>query len=51
MNGGNGWDFGNWRIDTVNGITAFWVGGTLHVGAAQAPGVYTGTLVIQIQFN
>jgi hypothetical protein len=50
-NGGNGWDFGNWRIDAVNGITAFWVGGTLHVGAAQAPGVYSGTLVIQIQFN
>jgi hypothetical protein len=51
VNGGNGWDFGNWRIDAVNGITAFWVGGTLNVGAAQAPGVYNGTLVIQIQFN
>jgi hypothetical protein len=51
VNGGNGWNFGNWRIDAVNGITAFWVGGTLHVGAAQAPGVYNGTLVLQIQFN
>lgn len=51
VNGGNGWDFGNWRIDAANGITAFWVGGTLNVGAAQAPGVYNGTLVIQIQFN
>jgi hypothetical protein len=51
VNGGNGWDFGNWRIDAANGITAFWVGGTLNVGSAQPPGVYNGTLVIQIQFN
>jgi hypothetical protein len=48
---GNGWDFGNWKIDTANGVTEFFVGGTLHVGAAQAPGVYNGTLLIQIQFN
>jgi hypothetical protein len=51
VGGGNGWDFGNWRIDTNSGITQFWVGGTLNVGAGQAPGVYNGTLVIQIQFN
>lgn len=48
---GNGWNFGNWKINTNTGITEFWVGGTLHVGAAQTPGVYNGTLVIQIQFN
>jgi hypothetical protein len=48
---GNGWDFGNWKINTNSGITEFWVGGTLHVGAAQTPGVYNGTLLIQIQFN
>ena len=48
---GQGWDFGKWRIDTNTGITEFYVGGTLHVGAAQTPGVYNGTLLIQIQFN
>jgi hypothetical protein len=48
---GNGWNFGNWKINTNSGITEFWVGGTLHVAAAQTPGVYNGTLVIQIQFN
>jgi hypothetical protein len=51
VNGANGWNFGNWRIDNPGGITQFWVGGTLHVAAAQAPGVYNGTLMIQIQFN
>jgi len=51
VNGGNGWNFGNWRIDTNNGITEFWVGGRLNVGAAQPPGVYTGVMVIEIQFN
>ncbi len=51
FNNANGWDFGNWRIDTANGITEFYVGGTLHIAAAQTPGVYNGTLVIQIQFN
>jgi hypothetical protein len=51
VNGANGWNFGNWRIDNGSGLTQFWVGGTLNVGAAQAPGVYNGTLVIQIQFN
>ena len=51
VNGGNGWNFGNWRIDTNNGITEFWVGGRLNVGAAQPPGVYTGVMMIEIQFN
>ena len=48
---GNGWRFGNWRIDDASGIANFWMGGTLHVNANQAPGVYNGTLTIQIQFN
>lgn len=51
VNGANGWDFGNYRIDTNSGITEFWVGGTLNVGPAQGPGVYSGALIIQIQFN
>lgn len=50
-NGANGWDFGNYKITDPSGITTFYIGGTLHVGAAQAPGVYNGTLIIQIQFN
>jgi hypothetical protein len=50
-NNGNGWNFGNWRIDTNNGITEFWVGGTLNVNAQQRAGVYTGVMLIQIQFN
>lgn len=49
--GATGWDFGSWRVDTNNGIADFYVGGTLHVGAAQTPGVYNGTLLIQVQFN
>jgi len=51
VNGANGWNFGNWRIDTNSGITEFWVGGRLNVGAAQPAGVYTGVLLIEIQFN
>jgi len=50
-NGANGWNFGNWRIDTNNGITEFWVGGRLNVNAQQRAGVYTGVMMIQIQFN
>lgn len=49
--GAVGWDFGSWKIDTADGITEFYVGGTLHVGAAQDPGVYSGTLLVQIQLN
>ena len=51
VNGGNGWNFGNWRIDTNNGMTEFWVGGRLNVGSAQPAGVYTGVLLLEIQFN
>ena len=48
---GNGWRFGNWRIDDASGIANFWMGGMLHVAATQTPGVYNGTLTIEIQFN
>lgn len=50
-NGANGWNLGRYNIDTNAGVATFWLGGTLHVNAAQAPGVYNGTVVIQIQFN
>ncbi len=49
--GGGGWDFGNYQITDPSGNANFWIGGTLHVAATQAPGVYNGTLNIQIQFN
>jgi hypothetical protein len=49
--GATGWDFGSWRVDTNSGIAEFYVGGTLNVAAAQTPGVYNGTLLIQVQFN
>lgn len=48
---GQGWNFGNWLITDPSGNAEFWVGGTLHVAANQTPGVYNGTLTIQIQFN
>lgn len=51
VNGANGWNFGNWRIDTQSGLTEFWLGGRLNVNAAQPVGVYTGVVIIQIQFN
>jgi hypothetical protein len=50
-NGANGWNLGRYNIDSGNGMATFWLGGTLHVNAAQTPGVYNGTVVIQIQFN
>jgi hypothetical protein len=48
---GQGWNFGNWLITDPSGNAGFSVGGTLHVAANQAVGVYNGTLTIQIQFN
>ena len=51
VNGGNGWNLGRWEIDTPSGIAQFRLGGTLHVAAAQPAGVYTGTIVVQVQFN
>lgn len=49
--GGNGWNLGNYNIDTVGGLANFYLGGRLNVGALQTPGVYNGTVNIQIQFN
>lgn len=49
--GGNGWNLGNYNIDNVSGMADFYLGGRLNVGAAQTPGVYNGTITIQIQFN
>ena len=51
VNGANGWNLGRYNIDNNTGIAEIWLGGTLNVGVAQTPGVYTGTVVIQIQFN
>ena len=48
---GQGWRFGNYQINSASGNANFWLGGTLHVAANQAAGVYTGTLTVQIQFN
>jgi len=48
---GSGWRFGNYLINDPSGNATFWLGGTLHVAATQASGLYTGTLNIQIQFN
>jgi hypothetical protein len=45
---GAGWD---WTITDASGNAEFWVGGTLHVAAAQAPGVYTGVMVVNVTFN
>lgn len=33
------------------GSNGFGVGATLHVGAAQAPGTYTGPFVVSVQYN
>lgn len=49
--GGGGWNFGKWQVTGVNGFAEFLIGGTLHVGAAQTPGSYTGTLLIRAQMN
>lgn len=43
--------FGRYRMDANNGVGQFNVGGTLNVGAMQAPGVYNGTFVIQVLYN
>ena len=50
-NGAVGWNLGNYDITSNTGFAQFWLGGTLHVGPAQAAGVYTGTVVVQVQFN
>lgn len=42
---------GRYRITDNSGMGRFSIGGTLNIGANQAPGVYSGTLVMQVQFN
>ena len=44
---------GNPLSGTLDGAGAqsLYVGGTLAVGAAQAPGVYTGTVVATVEYN
>ena len=49
--GGAGWNLGTYKINTASGITDFYLGGRLNVNAMQAPGHYTGTINVQIQFN
>lgn len=43
--------YSRYRINSVTGIFQFRVAGTLNVGANQAPGVYTGTFNITIQYD
>lgn len=53
--GGNGNGLGNgnrrYRIDSPTGIFTFRVGARLNVGANQAPGIYTGTFNVTVQYN
>lgn len=44
---------GNPATGTLDGAGAqsLYVGGTLAVGAAQAPGVYTGTVIATVEYN
>ena len=43
--------YSRFRINSPTGIFEFRIGGTLNVGANQAPGVYTGTFQVDIQYN
>lgn len=43
--------YSRYRIDAPSGIFTFRMGGTLNVAANQAPGVYTGTFQVDIQYN
>lgn len=49
---GNGNGFGNIRylILSTSGIFTMRVGGTLHVGANQAPGIYNGSFTVTVQY-
>lgn len=49
--GAGGWNFGRWIIEPDSGIAQFRIGGRLNIGANQAPGVYVGTLNMQVQLN
>ena len=44
-------NLGRFRITTDSGIGYFRLGGRLNVNANQAPGLYDGTLEIQVVFN
>ncbi len=48
---GAGGSLGRFQITSSSGLASFRIGGTLHVAAAQAPGAYTGTLDMRVQFN
>jgi hypothetical protein len=39
------------RVDAPDGSYAFYVGGTLNVGATQLPGIYNGTFEIDVTYN
>lgn len=39
------------RIATADGTFIFYVGGTLNVNANQAPGVYSGTFTIRLDYQ
>lgn len=53
--GGNGNGNGNgnrrWAINPASGIFTFRIGARLNVGASQAPGIYTGTFDVTVQYN
>lgn len=49
--GGNGGGSIRYLILSPAGIFTFRVGGILHVGANQAPGVYSGTFNVTVQYN
>ena len=38
-------------LNTPNGIFPFNIGGTLHIGAHQMPGTYSGTFSVTINYN
>jgi len=47
----NGANPHRFRVDAADGAFLFYVGGTLRVGANQAPGIYNGTFEIRITYN
>jgi hypothetical protein len=49
--GGPPGTMGRFRITSANGMASFRIGGTLTVGAAQAPGTYSGILNVEVQLN
>lgn len=53
--GGNGHGLGSgnrrYQINSNTGIFTFRLGGTLNVGANQAPGVYNGTFNVTVQYQ